>query len=89
MLVLVFESTGIYPFNSNTVPEYLFSTSASNETTTSMETAPQNLALICGHSTSVTNSQNVFPITAETSLSSLSTLHYSDISPEEITASNF
>jgi hypothetical protein len=53
-----------------------------------METAPQNLALVYGHSTSVTNPQNMFPISAEISLRSLSTLHYSDTSPEEITVSN-
>jgi hypothetical protein len=70
------------------VPEYLFSTTAFSEITTSLETAPQNVALVYATCTSVTNSQNVFPISAETSLSSLSTLHYSDTSPERITASN-
>jgi hypothetical protein len=46
------------------VPEYLFSTSASSETITSVETAPPNVALDFVNCTSVTNSQNVFPISA-------------------------
>jgi hypothetical protein len=53
-----------------------------------MQTAPQNFALVCVHYTSVNNSQNLFPISAETSLSSLSTLHYPDNAHEEITVSN-
>jgi hypothetical protein len=50
-----------------------------------METAP----LVCLPSASVTNSQNVLRISAETSLSSLSTIFPSDTSPEEITSSTF
>jgi hypothetical protein len=69
-------------------PEYLFSTSACSETTCtiSMERAPPNVALVSVTSTSVTNPQICF-LFSRTSLSTLSTLHHSDISPEEITAS--
>jgi len=54
--VSAFECTGIYLFNRNKVPLYLFSISETSETITSMETAPPNMALICVPSTSVTNS---------------------------------
>jgi len=50
-----------------------------------IETAP----LVCVPSASVTNSQNVLPISAETSLSPLSTILPSDTSPEEITSFTF
>ena len=53
-----------------------------------MKITPQNMAQDYAHSSSVTNPKNVFPIAVETSLSSLSTLHYSDTSPEENTISN-
>ena len=45
---------------------------------TSMETAPPEVTLGCVPSTSVTNLQNVLPISSGTSLSTLRTLHYSD-----------
>jgi hypothetical protein len=35
-----FDSPGIYPFNCNKVPEYLFSNSDTNENINSMETPP-------------------------------------------------
>jgi hypothetical protein len=50
-----------------------------------METAP----LVCVPSASVTYSQNVLPISAEPSLSSLSTILPSDTSPQEIASSTF
>jgi hypothetical protein len=52
-----------------------------------METAPTNVALASIPSTSVTKSQNVLPISAETSLSTQSTLEFSDTYTEKITAS--
>jgi hypothetical protein len=39
--VSTFESTGIYPLNSNRVPVHSFSISDTNECTTCMETAPR------------------------------------------------
>ena len=51
---------------------------------TAMETPP-NMALVCVHSSSVTNSQNLLPVSAEILLSTLSTILSSDTSPEEIT----
>ena len=53
------ESTGIYPFNRNRMPEYFLSISDTSKTVTFMETAPPNMALICALSTSGTNSQSV------------------------------
>lgn len=52
-----------------------------------METAPPNKALVCVPSTAVINSQNVLPLSAEHSLSTLSIIHPSDTPNEEITAS--
>jgi hypothetical protein len=52
-----------------------------------METAPPDMAPICSHSTSGTNSQNVLPISAEPTLSTLNTTLPSDTSPEEVTPS--
>jgi len=52
-----------------------------------METAPRNMALLCVLSFSVTNSQNVLPISAEPSFSSLRTVIPSDASLKKITAS--
>jgi hypothetical protein len=52
-----------------------------------METAPQNMALLFVPSFSVTNSQNMLPISAEPSLSTLRTVIPSEFSPEKITAS--
>jgi hypothetical protein len=48
-----------------------------------METAPRNMALLRVSSFSVTNSQNVLPISAEPSFSSLRTVIPSDSSPEK------
>ena len=76
-----------YSSNRNRMPEYFFSVSDSSETTTSMETAPPNMAPICVPSTSGTNSENVLPNSAKTSIRNLSTLFPSDISPKETTAS--
>jgi hypothetical protein len=83
--ISAFESTRIYP--SNRKPEYLFSISATSDTTTSMETAPPNMALVCVPSTAAINSQNVLPLSAEHSLSILSIIHTSDTPTEEFTAS--
>jgi len=55
------------------MPEYLFPKSASSETTNPMETLPQNVAMVYAPSTSVTNFQIVFPISAESSLITLNT----------------
>lgn len=85
--VSAFDSSDIYPFNRNRVPEYLFSVSYTNETVTSMEIACPNMASVFVPATSVTNSQNVLPILAEGSLSNLSTIISPDTSPEEITVS--
>ena len=57
--VSAFESTRIYPFNRNRVPEYLFSFCDTSETVTPMETTPPNIALVCVLSASVTNSRDV------------------------------
>jgi hypothetical protein len=65
------------------VPEYLFSISDNSETVSSMETSP-NMALVCVYFTSVTNSQNLLPISAEPSLNTLSAVLSSDTSGEEI-----
>jgi hypothetical protein len=40
--VSAFESTGIYPFNCNRVPKYVFSISDTSENMTSVERAPPN-----------------------------------------------
>jgi hypothetical protein len=53
-----------------------------------METAPQNVALVYAPCTSASNPQILFPISTETSLRSVTSLHYSDTSPEGITATN-
>jgi hypothetical protein len=82
-----FESTGNYPFNRKRVPKYLFSISGTSENKTSMETALPIMAVVCISSTSVMNSQNVLPISAELSLSTLSTTLSSDTSPEEMSSS--
>ena len=84
--VSAIESRGIYPLNHNRVHEYLFSISATSETTTSMNTAPPNMALVCVPSCLVTNSQNVLPISAELPFTALSIVLPSDTSPEEIIA---
>jgi len=52
-----------------------------------METPSPKVALVCVPSTSVTKPQNVFPISAETSLNTQSNLHHSDTYTEKITAS--
>ena len=51
-----------------------------------MTTVPPNMDLVCVPSCLVTNSQNVFPISAELSLTTLITLLLSDTSREEIIA---
>jgi len=50
-------------------------------------TESPKVALVCVPPTSVTKSQNVLRISAETSLSTHSNLHHSDSYPEKITAS--
>ena len=52
-----------------------------------METALPIMAVVLIPSTSVAKSQNVLPISAELSLSTLSTILSSDTSPEEISLS--
>jgi len=69
------------------VHEYFFSISDKKETITSMETASLNMVLVCVHSTSVTNSQNLLPLSAQSSLNTLSAILPSDNSREEITYS--
>jgi hypothetical protein len=81
------KSTGIYPSKRNRVPEYFFSISDPSATMAAMETPP-NMALVCVHSSSVTNSQNVLPVSAEHPLSTLITILSSDTSPEEIQSSS-
>jgi hypothetical protein len=68
------------------VTKYLFSISDTIETVTHMPTAPPKVAPVCVNSTAVTNAQDVKLISAELSLSTLSTIFPSDISPEEITS---
>jgi hypothetical protein len=82
-----FESNCVCPFQRNTVPEFLFSTSACSESTNSMETASPKMALICVNSTSANSSQNVLTISAKISLTTLSSLHHSDNYTKQITAS--
>jgi hypothetical protein len=52
-----------------------------------MERAPPNMTVVCVTTTSVTNSQNVLPSSAELSLSTDSSILHFDASPEEITSS--
>jgi hypothetical protein len=85
--VNVFESTGIYPLNRNRVQEYFFSISDTSETVTFMEVAPPDMVPICATSTAGSNSQNVLPISAGPSLSTLNTTLPSDIFPDEVTPS--
>lgn len=85
--VSAFDSTGIYPFNRNRLLEYFFPISYTNENVTCMEIAHPNMPPGFVPSTSVTNAQNVLPILAEGSLSTLSAIISPEISPEEITAS--
>ena len=72
--VSTFESVGIYPFSGNRVPEYLFSISDTSETVTPMGTARPNMALVCVPTTSITNSQNMLPISADPAISTLSSV---------------
>jgi len=83
---MLFEYTGNYPFNSKRVLKYLFSISGTSENVTSMETTLPVMAVVCIPSISVTNSQNVLPISAELSFSIPSTILSSDTSPEEISS---
>ena len=82
-------STVTHPLYHNRVHGYLFSVSDNNETETSMETESPNMALLCVHSTSVTNCQNLLPFSAKPSLNTLSDTLPSDNSREEITSSRF
>jgi hypothetical protein len=85
--VSAFESTGIYPFNPNTVPEHFFSISDTSETTTCIDTAPRNVAPMSAPSTSGTTFQNVLSTPAAPSTSNLNTVLSSDTSPDEISPS--
>jgi len=78
---------GIYPPKRSKVPEYMFSVSDPSPTMAAMGTTFQHMALVCVHSSSVTKSQKVLPVSAEHSLSTMSTIISSDPSPEEITSS--
>jgi len=84
--ISAFESKGIYPFNRNKVPEYLFSSPDTSETITAMERALPNMTPVCVKSTTVTTLQNVFSISAKPSLSTLNTVLHSNTSLEKITA---
>jgi hypothetical protein len=81
LVVGTFDSVGIYPFNRNRVPEYFFSISGTSGIITSMENAPPNMTVVCISSTSVTNSKYELPVSAEPSLSTLSTTIHSTTSP--------
>jgi len=81
-----FESTGIYPFRRNKVPEYMFSSPDTSETITVTERAPPNMVPVCVISTSITTFQNVLPVSAEPSLSTLNIVLHSGTSLEKITA---
>jgi hypothetical protein len=87
--VSAFERTRIYPFNSHKASKYFFSNSDTCETMTFMETAHPNMAMLRMPSSSVTDSQNVLPISAEPSLSTLRTVILSDTSPEEVRPPEF
>ena len=84
--ISAFESTGIQPFNRNKVSEYLFSSPDTSETIIAMESAHPNMAPVCVKSTPVTTLQNVFPVSAEPSLSTLNTVLHSNTSLEKINA---
>jgi hypothetical protein len=64
------------------VPEYLFFISGTSETVSFTETAPPDMVLICELSASGTKSQNVLPVSAGPSLSTVNTMLPSDTSPE-------
>jgi hypothetical protein len=49
--VSAFVSAGVFVFNGNRVPEYLFCISDTSETANFMETAPPNMAPVCETST--------------------------------------
>jgi hypothetical protein len=66
--ISTFESTVIYPFNRNIIPEFLFSIYDTSEPITGIETALPNNALVFVPSISVPIPQNVLPISAEPSL---------------------
>ena len=65
----------------------MFSISDTGETIISMERAPPNMTVVCVTTTSVTNSQNVLPSSAELLLSTENSVLPFDASPEEITSS--
>jgi len=65
-----------------TATECLLSISDTSETATSMEAAPPNMVLGCVPATSVTNSQNMLPISTEPPVSILSVILPPDTSCE-------
>lgn len=69
--------------------ECLLSISDVSETITSMEAAPPNMALGCVPSTSVTNPQNVLPLSAEPLVSIPNVILPPDTSRQETTFSSF
>jgi hypothetical protein len=81
------QSTGIYPSKRNRVPEYLFSISDPSPIMAAMGTTFPHMAWVCVHSSSVTKSQNVLPLSAEHLFRNMSTILSSNTSPEEITSS--
>lgn len=82
-----FESTGMYPFNSNIAPEYFFSINDASGSINSMEATPPCMAIVCVNSIPVTIFQILLLIAPEPLSSNLSTMFSSDTSPEEITYS--
>jgi len=78
--ISAYESTGIYLFSGNKVPEYLFSSPDTSETIIAMESALPNMVPVCVKSTPLTTFQNVFSISAEPSLSTLNTVLHSNTS---------
>jgi hypothetical protein len=67
------KSTGMYPFNNNTVTEYWFSIKDVSESINSTETEPPSTAIVCVTSISATISQILLVISPEPSSTSLST----------------
>jgi len=82
-----FNSTGIYPFKSNRVPEYLFSINDASESINSMETVPLSMAIVCVTSVSITISQIPLLISPQPLSNTLGTILPTDTSPKEITSS--
>lgn len=80
-----FESTGIYLFNGNGVPEYC----PPFLIPVKKERAPPNMTVVFVTTTSGTKPQNVFPSSAEHPLITESSTLPFEASPEEITSSRF